>query len=111
MTPTEFAELLNALEEAVMDEAVHGLKDPKFKTPERVENLRQEVLDAFAEHFDNSLSSDHSIAIGKHAFRAGFDAGEEWGGNDLYMRGNTTDADAREQAWSAYTPPEEPCGL
>ena len=54
--------------------------------------------------------SDLHIAIGYDAFKAGFHAGQEWGGNDLYLRNGRSDEQMLEEAWSAYTPPEDLCG-
>lgn len=50
---------------------------------------------------------DAAIAIGEHAFRAGFAAGDEWGNKDSYLRGNQTDGGAVNDAWSDYEPSED----
>lgn len=50
---------------------------------------------------------DREIAIGEHAFGAGWDAAVAW----CYGRINVGDgAAAKQAAWSAYDPPEELCG-
>lgn len=56
-------------------------------------------------------SSDHEIAIAEDAFKAGHEAGvksatsEGFAGMSLAM-----EAQMAEEAWDAYTPPEELCG-
>lgn len=51
--------------------------------------------------------SDLAIAIGEHAFIAGFEAGFREG----YMEGMPgTKAKTAHEAWSEYTPPEDLCG-
>lgn len=62
-----------------------------------------------AQEDDNA--SDLAIAIGKHAFRAGFTACARW----LEPQYSDVDPSAAglaeiARAWSDYTPPEELCG-
>jgi hypothetical protein len=48
-------------------------------------------------------ASDLAVAIGEHAFRAGFKAGEHWDTRE----GAPSRGELEERAWSAYDPPEE----
>lgn len=51
-------------------------------------------------------SSDLAVAIGEHAFRAGWEAACD----AMEPPGPILWNGTLEQAWSAYTPPEELCG-
>ncbi len=63
---------------------------------------------AFAVNVGNG-QSDHEIAIGEHAFKAGFRSAEKRARNFHPTRLDFNDA-AAEKAWSEYTPPEELTG-
>jgi hypothetical protein len=57
--------------------------------------------------------ADHEIAIGEHAFKAGYSSGYARGNGDGYhyegSPGSPNDQ-AREKAWEAYTPPDHLTG-
>jgi hypothetical protein len=66
--------------------------------------------DADKECPGDSISPDLAIAIGEHAFAAGFDAGRAWHSSVTYGGDPGTAAEGLHKAWSAYTPPEKLCG-
>ncbi len=54
--------------------------------------------------------ADLAIAIGEHAHAAGWDACLDWVRGHVALVDAGMDAEAKQNAWSAYAPPEELCG-
>jgi hypothetical protein len=67
----------------------------------------QEML---KERLRSGVDSDLSVAIGEHAFKAGYKRCAEDAGPSFPLSDDTV-AQYAESAWSEYTPPEELCGV
>lgn len=109
-----FTEMLSSLEEAVVDETLAGLSNPKLPTPASVVEQRNALIDVYTAAIvtpEPEVDSDLAAAIGEHAFKAGFGAGMLHWSCDGRLVAEEHRATYAEAEWSAYTPPEELCGV